>query len=132
MVRIKAKNISIIDEGTIVDGTFSWKGKLVIKGTVKGTLSGDVITIAKEGAVYADVKAASLTIGGIFEGDIGEADELIILSTGNCSGKTSCKELIVEAGGMLNAEVTCTKIHDSNKLSENKPLSKGVAVFPFK
>ena len=129
---IKAKNISIIDEGTIVDGTFSWKGKLVIKGTVKGTLSGDVITIAKEGAVYAAIKAASFTIGGRFEGDIEEADELIILSTGNCSGKIICKELIVEAGGILNAEVTCSKIHNSNKLSENIPLSKGVAVLPFK
>ena len=129
---IKAKNISIIDEGTIVDGTFSWKGKLVIKGTVKGTLSGDVITIAKEGAVYAAIKAASFTIGGRFEGDIEEADELIILSTGNCSGKIICKELIVEAGGILNAEVTCTKIQNSNKLSENTPLSKGVAVLPFK
>ena len=129
---IKAKNISIIDEGTIVDGTFSWKGKLVIKGTVKGTLSGDVVTIAKEGAVYAAIKAASFTIGGRFEGDIEEADELIILSTGNCSGKIVCKELIVEAGGMLNAEVTCTKIHNSNKLSEKTALSKGVAVLPFK
>ena len=131
-MKLKAKNISIIDQETIVDGTFSWKGKLIIKGTVKGTLSGDVITIAKEGAVYANIKAASFTIGGIFEGDIGEADELIILSTGNCSGKIICKELIVEAGGILNAEVTCTKIHDSNKLSENTPLSKGVAVLPFK
>ncbi|MDL1963007.1 MAG: polymer-forming cytoskeletal protein [Deltaproteobacteria bacterium] len=132
MVRIKAKNISIIDQETIVDGTFSWKGKLIIKGTVKGTLSGDVITIAKEGAVYAAIKAASFTIGGIFEGDIEEADELIILSTGNCSGKIICKELIVEAGGILNAEVTCTKIRNSNNLSENTPLSKGVAVLPFK
>jgi len=131
-VRIKAKNISIIDQETIVDGTFSWKGKLIIKGTVKGTLSGDVITIAKEGAVYAAIKAASFTIGGIFEGDIEEADELIILSTGNCSGKIICKELIVEAGGILNAEVTCTKIRNSNNLSENTPLSKGVAVLPFK
>ena len=131
-MRIKAKNISIIDQETIVDGTFSWKGKLIIKGTVKGTLSGDVITIAKEGAVYAAIKAASFTIGGIFEGDIEEADELIILSTGNCSGKIICKELIVEAGGILNAEVTCTKIRNSNNLSENTPLSKGVAVLPFK
>ena len=120
---IKAKNISIIDEGSIVDGTFSCKGRLVIKGTVKGALLGDIVIIAKEGAVYADIKAASITIGGIFEGEIEGADELIILSTGNCSGKVTCKDLIVEAGGILNAEVTCTKIHDSNKPSENPPLS---------
>jgi len=122
-VGIKSKNISIIDQGATVEGSFSCKGRLVIKGTVKGTLLGDIVTIAKEGAVYADTKAVSITIGGIFEGEIEGADELIILSTGNCSGKIICKDLAVEAGGILNAEVTCTKIHDSNKPSENPTLS---------
>ncbi|MBC2694655.1 MAG: polymer-forming cytoskeletal protein [Desulfobacteraceae bacterium] len=119
---IKSKNISIIDQGAIVDGTFFCKGRLVINGTVKGTLQGDIITIAKEGAIYADTKAVSLTIGGVFEGKVEGADELIILSTGNCSGKIICKDLVVEAGGILNAEVTCTKIHDSNKLAKKPPL----------
>ena len=118
----KSKSISIIDQGAIIDGTFSCKGRLVINGTVKGTLHGDIITIAKEGAIYADTKAVSLTVGGIFEGKIEGADELIILSTGNCSGKIVCKDLVVEAGGILNAEVTCTKIHDSNKLAPKPPL----------
>jgi len=124
MVGIKSKNISIIDQEATVEGTFSCKGRLVIKGAVKGTLLGDIVIIAKEGAVYADVKAASITIGGIFVGKIKDADELIILSTGNCSGKVICKDLVVEAGGILNAEVTCNKIHDSSKSSENLPLSQ--------
>lgn len=121
---IKYRNISIIDQEATAEGTFSCKGRVVIKGTVKGTLLGDTVIIAKEGAVYADTKAASITIGGIFAGKIKDADELIILSTGNCSGKVICKDLIVEAGGILNAEVTCTKIHDSNKSSKNLPLSQ--------
>ena len=120
---IKSKNISIIDQGAVVEGTLSCKGRLVINGTVKGTLTGDIVIIAKEGAVYADVKAVSITIGGTFEGEIEGADELIILSTGICSGKVICKDLIVEAGGILNAEVTCNKILDSNKPSENSSLS---------
>ena len=122
VVGIKSKNISIIDQEATVDGTFSCKGRLVIKGIIKGTLLGDIITIAKEGAVYADTKAVSITIGGKFEGEIDGADELIILSTGNCSGKVICKDLVVESGGILNAEITCNKIHDSNKLAENSPL----------
>ena len=124
MVGIKSKNISIIDQGVTVEGTFSCKGRLVIKGSVKGTLLGDTVIIAKEGAVYADTKATSITIGGIFAGELKDADELIILSTGNCSGKVTCKDLVVEAGGILNAEVTCKKIHASNKSSENPPLSR--------
>ena len=40
--------------------------------------------------------------------------ELIILSTGKCSGKIICKNLVVEAGGFLSARVTCLVAEDSN------------------
>jgi cytoskeletal protein CcmA (bactofilin family) len=108
-VKSKIKDFSIIDKALTVDGTLTTKGRLVIKGTVKGTLEGDTVVIAKEGAVYADTKVASLTIGGTFEGEIHASKELIILSTGNCSGRVECKDFVVEAGGVLNAQVTCIK-----------------------
>jgi len=107
-VESKSKDFSIIDKELTVDGTVSTKGTLVIKGMVKGTLIGEIVTIAEEGAVYADTKVASMTIGGKFEGEIRASNELIILSTGSCSGKIVCKDFVVEAGGILNAHVTCT------------------------
>jgi len=108
-----SKDFSIIDKGLTVDGTISSKGKLLIKGTVKGTLLGENVIIAKEGTVSADTKAASMTIGGTFEGTIRASDELIILSTGKCSGKVICKDFVVEAGGILNAEVNCITEQDA-------------------
>ena len=101
------KKFSIIDEGFTVDGTVTGKGRLVIKGMVKGAVTGDSVVIAEEGVVTADAKANELTIGGSFNGQL-EADKaLIILSTGKCSGSVTCRDLVVEAGGVLNAEVTC-------------------------
>jgi len=117
----KVKDFSIIDKGLTVDGTVSCKGKLVIKGTVKGVLEGETIIIAKEGAAYSDTKVRSLTIGGKFEGNLQVSDELVLLSTGNCSGKVVCKDLVVEAGGILNAEVSCIKFE------EIKPQKKSLA-----
>ena len=108
-----AKDFSIIDRALTVDGTLTTRGRLVVKGTVKGTLEGDTVVIAKEGSVYADTKVASLTIGGTFEGEIHASKELIILSTGNCSGRVECKDFVVEAGGVLNAQVTCIKSGDA-------------------
>ena len=105
----KSKNFSIVDLGLTVDGTVSCQGRLVVKGIVKGALEGETIIIAKEGAVYSDTKVASMTISGIFEGSVRASEELIILSTGRCSGKVVCKNLVVEAGGVLNAEVSCTE-----------------------
>ncbi|MBT3311460.1 MAG: polymer-forming cytoskeletal protein [Desulfobacterales bacterium] len=100
------KNLSIIDKELLVDGTISSKGTLVIKGTVTGTLVGDTVVIAEEGSLIAQAKVSSITIGGRFEGDVTASNELIILSTGNCSGTVACKDLTVESGGRLNAKVS--------------------------
>lgn len=101
------KKFSIIDEGFTVDGTVTGKGRLVIKGTVKGTVTGDNVVIAEDGAVYADARADEITIGGIFDGQVEAQKALVILSTGKCSGKVTCHDLVVEAGGILNAKVVC-------------------------
>ena len=103
----KTKNISIVDKGLTVDGTLSTTGRLIVKGTIKGTLDGDVVTVSEDGSIYAETNVASITIGGVFEGNIKASRELVILSTGKCTGKVECKDLVVESGGVLNAEVTC-------------------------
>ena len=102
----KPENISVIDKGVTVDGILAAKGKLIVKGTVKGSLSGKTVVIAEGGAVYAETKVANMTVGGAFEGELNTLEELKILPGGNCSGKIVCKDLIVEAGGKLNGEVT--------------------------
>ncbi|MDJ0784977.1 MAG: polymer-forming cytoskeletal protein [Desulfosarcinaceae bacterium] len=102
----KTKKFSIIDHGLTVEGTVSGQGQLVVKGTVKGRLEGEEVVIAEEGAVDAETRAKRITIGGRFEGQLEATESLTILSTGSCSGDITCKELVVEAGGALNAKVT--------------------------
>ena len=111
-------NVSIIDKGLTVDGSVSTTGKLIVKGTVKGTLEGDVVIIAEEGEVYAETTAAIITIAGVFEGNLKASKELIILPTGKCSGTVVCKCIVIEAGGRLNGDVTCTA--KKNGLSKKK------------
>jgi len=101
-----SKNISIIDQGEMLDGTLACKGRLVVNGTIKGNLEGDNIIVSENGVVQAETKVNNMTLGGTFEGEIRVAQELIILSTGNCSGKIFCKNIVMEAGGVLNASVT--------------------------
>jgi cytoskeletal protein CcmA (bactofilin family) len=107
-VKQQTENISIIDSGLVIDGSICCKGKLIIKGTVKGNLEGENVVIAEEGSLLADAEAESVTIGGSFEGSIRASKELIVLTSGYCSGRVVCRDLVVEAGGILNAEVTCT------------------------
>lgn len=101
----KVENFSILDSGLSVEGSLSCTGKMLIKGTVKGTLDGQFITIGEEGAVYADTKADHITVGGRFEGALEVSDTLVVLATGSCEGEVKCKDLVVEQGGILNAKV---------------------------
>ena len=112
------QNLSIIDRELKIEGSISSSGKLIIKGQVIGTIKGDVVIIAEDGQVESSgTDVSSITIGGNFEGEITASKELIILATGICAGKVVCKDLIVENGGILNAEVSCKT---SNKLSSDK------------
>ncbi|MBU1169771.1 MAG: polymer-forming cytoskeletal protein [Proteobacteria bacterium] len=123
----KSKNLSIIDRDLVVDGNISSKGRLVIKGTVKGEIRGEIVVIAEEGSVYCDAKVTGITIGGTFEGEIEATEELVILSTGSCSGKVVCRDLIVESGGILNAEVSCKTSRQPQKASDlNKLKDKAI------
>lgn len=129
-----SQNLSIIDKELKIEGSISSSGKLIIKGRVTGTIEGDVVIIAEEGRVTSSAtKVSSLTIGGKFQGEIVASKELIILSTGICEGKVECKDLIVENGGILNAEVSCTapikllerkdsNVFDALKLKEEKQV----------
>ena len=108
------KNFSVIDKGLTVEGNIASRGKLIIRGTVRGQLNGETVIIAEEGAVYANTNVASLTVGGIFEGDIRASDELIVLSTGNCTGRVICKDLVIEAKGVINAQVSSITVREQD------------------
>ena len=103
----KTDTISIIDRGLTVDGVISSRGKLIIKGTVKGSIDGDALVVAREGVVHADTNVVRMTVGGRYEGELRASEELIVLKTGSCSGKIVCKNLAIEAGGLLNGDIAC-------------------------
>ncbi len=115
-----SEDFSIIDKELTIDGTVSTTGRLIVKGILKGTIIGKNVFIAEEGSVYANAKVASMTIGGTFEGEIRALKKLILLSTGKCTGKVVCKDLVIETGAILNAQVTCLSDEDTGRDIQNK------------
>ncbi len=103
------KDFSLIDKNLTIDGIVWSRGKLIINGTVKGKLIGEHVVIAKDGEVFADATATHISIAGKFDGSIRETKEVVIMSTGICSGRVQCDSLVLDAGSVLNAEVECLK-----------------------
>ena len=101
------KKLFIIEKGLTIDGSVSFKGQLIINGTVKGTLVGDHIAISEEGVVAAETRASFITIGGVFRGRLKVSGKVVLLSTGICSGIIECQDMELEPGGVLNGEISC-------------------------
>ncbi len=112
----KPQHISIIDVGFTVEGRISFVGSLLVRGTFSGTLEGDTVTIAEDGEVAADVSVAGMTIGGRFDGDLRVRDELVILPGGQCAGRIECGSLVMQEGGILNAQVRFLDRKDAPKV----------------
>ncbi|MGE4520753.1 MAG: polymer-forming cytoskeletal protein [Desulfobacteraceae bacterium] len=119
---VKTKNLSIIDNDLRVEGELSSEGKLVIKGIVKGTITGESLIIAEEGQVYSDMEVNDVTIGGVYEGNVKAKGKVVILSSGKCTGTVTCNDLIVESGGIINAEIICTR--DDGHFAGKETLEK--------
>lgn len=96
---------TIIDEGTELDGTLSFQGRSIINGLLKGRVSGYHITVGEKGGIDAEVTADHLVVAGELAGNITVSEQLVILKSGKCAGKVTCKDLMVEPGGVLNAQV---------------------------
>lgn len=101
------KELSIIEKDLFVEGNVTSKGRMIIRGVVKGFLRAEEAVIANGGALYGEVEASKLTVAGLFEGEMKRVEELLVLSTGKCIGKIVCDNLTVERGGTLNADISC-------------------------
>ena len=121
----KGKNISIIDENIKITGTITSQSQLIVKGNVRGKLNIDSLTIAKGGKASADIRSATVIIGGDFEGEIRAKKEVTVLSGGKCTGNVTSKDVIIERGAIINAtirqrlESNLLEIQDTKKLNRN-------------
>jgi len=101
----KQEGLSIIDKGCQIEGTLNVKGKLIVAGSLKGNLVADTVVTAKGSRVDALAKVREMIIGGECQGDITVYESLRILSTGVFSGKMTCKNIALEAGGKLDGRI---------------------------
>jgi cytoskeletal protein CcmA (bactofilin family) len=101
----KKEKVSIIEKDCLVEGTVNVNGKLIVAGSLKGTIAGNTVVTVEGSRVEATAKVRNMTIGGTFEGEAIVYESLRILSTGTFSGNLSCKNITLDAGGKLDGRV---------------------------
>lgn len=75
-----------------------------IDGKFDGNInSTNIVTIGKTGYAKGEIKAGSLIVSGVFEGNV-DCDVVEILPDGRIKGKILSKEIVIERKGFFEGE----------------------------
>ena len=102
---IKSEDITIISEASSLEGKLEVQGNVLIQGSFRGGIISRTLEIFKDGKAVCTIEAENVIIAGYFEGELACSGLLTIDKTGMVKGRVAYGTLLVELGGVLDAEV---------------------------
>jgi cytoskeletal protein CcmA (bactofilin family) len=106
---IKRVETTVISAGSTLEGRIEAEGDLIIDGSVRGTIRCGALEIMEDGNVDASVEAEAVNVAGNFEGEMICRGKLTFFRTGKVKGDISYRTLSIEAGGLLDGNVSKSK-----------------------
>ena len=108
---------TIVGPGALITGNVAVSGFLRIDGDIDGNVQtqGRVI-IGEEARIRGNIRAASVSVGGIVQGDIIAPDYVILLSSGMVFGSILTKKLRADDDVILHG--FCSATGDQNDFDE--------------
>lgn len=103
--KAKDKDITIISEKSEIEGKLKMPGRVMILGSFTGGMNCRALEIFKDGKAVGTIEADEVIIAGYFEGELACSGLLTIAQTGTVKGRVAYGNLLVELGGLLDAEV---------------------------
>lgn len=97
--------VGIIAADTFVQGKILNGRRVEVHGYVEGTISSDLVVIAKGGRAYGNVRAVNSEIHGDLQGDIRIKELINISDGGRVGGKVQYGSIMLSSGGDLSADV---------------------------
>ncbi len=99
-----AKNVTVINKGTVVEGEVQVDGTIRIYGRLNGTVRSDgKVIIAEAGHLSGDMYAEQADVSGTVEGII-EATRLDLRSTATVEGNVIVEKFTTETGAIFMGE----------------------------
>tara|TARA_A100001015_G_scaffold191824_1_gene213767 strand:- start:6511 stop:6918 length:408 start_codon:yes stop_codon:yes gene_type:complete len=114
---------SVIGTEMQINGNIKCQGSLVIKGTVKGNIECDVISLSSEGVLKGSIKSKDSEISGKFEGNI-FSDTIAIGSTASIKGGIHYNNMQAEPGAKLEADFILGL--EEKKITKKPSLAKSI------
>ena len=97
---------TVIAEGLSIEGEFSSDEEVVVRGTVRGTLSSNAtVSIGDGGVVEADITAGSVSVAGNVTGNVTSSDRVDIQAGGRVIGDVKSSRLTIADGASFKGNV---------------------------
>jgi len=97
----------VIGKGISVSGEIESCDILIVEGTIEAALKGaKVLEISETGTFYGTVEINEATVAGRFEGDLTVNGRLTVSSGGIITGSIAYKELEIQAGALIEGQIT--------------------------
>jgi cytoskeletal protein CcmA (bactofilin family) len=93
---------TMIGEGAVIEGTISVPHGVRIDGHFKGKIEATEILIGNTGVVEADIKAASIIIGGKVNGNVIAEGRLELEERASLIGDLRTRDLIINEGAVFH------------------------------
>ncbi len=118
-----------IGKSLVIKGEVSGSESLYIDGKVEGSinLSGNRVTVGRNGQVAANISAREIVVLGKVRGNVTASDRVDIRSEGSLTGDVTAQRISIEDGAFFKGGIDIRKPGANEKASDSKSSANSSA-----
>ncbi len=118
-----------IGKSLVIKGEVTGSESLYIDGKVEGSinLSGNRVTVGRNGQVAANITAREIVVLGKVRGNVTASDRVDIRSEGSLTGDVTAQRISIEDGAFFKGGIDIRKPGANEKASESKAAASANA-----
>ncbi len=123
---MRESEITLISEGTVLDGTVELASVARVHGSVRGRLlgaQGSLIVLAATSMVEGNIDADSLWVEGFVRGQIRASTRVILSSTARVVGDINSPSIEIEPGAYFEGRCRMEGLSESSRAAGTTPPS---------
>jgi cytoskeletal protein CcmA (bactofilin family) len=126
----KGEYSTVIDEGTQIEGKFSFTGAAMLNGRLQGEIvSNDTLVVGDKGIVNATIHAGYVQISGEVVGNVTASERVELCANSRVYGDVDAPVVIIEDGAVFEGHC---RMHKPRVSDAVLPTAREAAVVPIK
>jgi len=115
---------AFIDEGSEIEGRYTFSGTLMLNGRFKGEISTtDTLIIGEKGVMSGDIRAGQVLVSGEIVGNVFAAERVDLKRTARVFGDVEAPVIVVEEGVLFEGHCRMTKANPNTEVLPARDLS---------